>query len=61
MKMEQRVPKYPHIKFRRRGIAQKKEYSNPQLFKYNLSDDMWNPVFGKLIHEVPLEIKHLKY
>jgi hypothetical protein len=28
MKMEQSVPKRRHIKFRRRGIAQKKAYSN---------------------------------
>jgi len=28
MKMEQSVPKRRHIKFRRRGIAQKKAYNN---------------------------------
>jgi len=30
MKMEQSVPKRRHIKFRRRGITQKKTYSLPE-------------------------------
>jgi hypothetical protein len=30
MKMEQSVPKRRHIKFRRRGITQKKGYNNLQ-------------------------------
>ena len=28
--MEQSVPKRPHIKFRRQGITQKKEYNKKQ-------------------------------
>jgi len=37
MKMEQSVPKRRHIKFRRRGITQKKAYDIPDLFEGCLS------------------------
>jgi len=33
MKMEQSVPKHRHIKFRRRGIIQKKEYNIQNMAK----------------------------
>ena len=35
MKMEQGVPKRLHIKFRRRGITQKREYNKEKVAKGN--------------------------
>ena len=40
MKMEQSVPKRRHIKFRRRGITQKKEYKQNKVLIYLQSDYM---------------------
>jgi hypothetical protein len=41
MKMEESVPKRRHIKFRRRGITQKKEYD---IFTVHLSTSAWGRI-----------------
>jgi hypothetical protein len=61
MKMEQSVPKRRHIKFRCRGIIQKKEYNNPNRRKLEIkSRILCNPAPNLNHRTAPLS-KELLY
>jgi len=55
MKMKQSVPKRRHMKFRCRGITQKKQYNIQNTSK------VWNQKFFKLLFKFPFEYKFLSF
>ena len=59
MKMEQSVPKRWHIKFRRRGITQKKAYNIQKMVKvWKQELYMFQAVPLPIIRSFPLYIQH---